>query len=75
MRLNQNFWLWTLLVALSACAAPTPPLQNFCTLYSRTLPDRDEIDALKRPTKEAILANERAYMRECTGRPFLGGQR
>jgi hypothetical protein len=53
------------LIALSGCADKQIPTDSYCLVYTRVLPDRDEITALKRPTKEAILANERAYVRDC----------
>jgi hypothetical protein len=64
-----------LALLLGACADKSPPLQNFCELYTRTLPEADEVAALRRPTKEAILGNERIYLRECASRPLGGGPR
>ena len=52
-------------LALGACASDLPT-DSYCKLYERVLPDREEVGALKRPTKEAILANERTYVRGCT---------
>ncbi len=53
-----------LALGLGACASDLPT-DSFCKLYQRVLPDREEVGALKRPTKEAILANERTYVRGC----------
>lgn len=63
-----------LALALGACAGDLPT-DSYCKLYERVLPDREEVGALKRPTKEAILANERTYIRDCTPGGLRPGRR
>lgn len=54
-----------LAIILAGCAPSPPPVDSYCTEYQRVLPDGSELAGLKRPTKEAILANERKYVRDC----------
>lgn len=63
------------LLLLSGCADKQVPTDSYCIVYTRVLPDREEVAALKRQTKEAILSNERAWVRDCDPRGFNIGPR
>ena len=54
-----------LALLVAGCATETAPVDSYCQDYQRVLPDGSELAGLKRPTKEAILANERKYVRDC----------
>lgn len=53
-----------LAMMLAGCST-TVTVDAYCQDYQRVLPDGSELAGLKRPTKEAILANERKYVRDC----------
>lgn len=53
-----------LALLMAGCSTPGP-VDSYCQDYQRVLPDGSELAGMKRPTKEAILANERKYVRDC----------